>query len=58
MIEPNETESLERLDGFVEAMRAIARECRENPEIVRAALVPARLPAWMKVKAVAGAIPW
>ena len=37
MIEPNETESLERLDGFVEAMRAIARECRENPEIVRTA---------------------
>lgn len=37
MIEPNETESLERLDAFVEAMRAIARECRENPEIVRTA---------------------
>lgn len=37
MIEPNETESLQRLDAFAEAMRAIARECRENPEVVRTA---------------------
>jgi glycine dehydrogenase subunit 2 len=37
MIEPTETESRETLDEFVAAMRAIAREARERPEIVRAA---------------------
>jgi glycine dehydrogenase subunit 2 len=35
MIEPTETESRETLDEFVAAMRAIAREARENPETVR-----------------------
>ncbi len=35
MIEPTETESRETLDAFVEAMRAIAREARETPDLVR-----------------------
>ncbi len=37
MIEPTETESKETLDGFVDAMRAIAAEARENPDAVKAA---------------------
>jgi glycine dehydrogenase subunit 2 len=34
MIEPTETESKETLDQFVEAMKAIAEECRTQPELV------------------------
>jgi glycine dehydrogenase subunit 2 len=37
MIEPTESESLEELDAFVEAMRAIAREAGETPELVKTA---------------------
>jgi glycine dehydrogenase subunit 2 len=37
MIEPTESESLESLDRFAEALRAIAQEAREDPEIVRTA---------------------
>ena len=37
MIEPTETESLEDLDQFIEALKAIEREVRENPELVREA---------------------
>jgi len=37
MIEPTESESLEGLDRFVEAMRAIAREAAETPELVKTA---------------------
>ena len=37
MIEPTETESRERLDEFVAAMKQIAVECRENPELVKSA---------------------
>ena len=37
MIEPTETESLETLDHFVAVMKAIAREAREDPELVRSA---------------------
>jgi glycine dehydrogenase subunit 2 len=37
MIEPTESESLEELDLFVEAMRSIAREVEENPELVKTA---------------------
>jgi glycine dehydrogenase subunit 2 len=37
MIEPTETESRQSLDRFVEAMRAIAREARENPDLLHAA---------------------
>jgi glycine dehydrogenase subunit 2 len=35
MIEPTETETKERLDEFVDAMRRIAREAAESPELVR-----------------------
>jgi glycine dehydrogenase subunit 2 len=37
MIEPTETESKETLDEFVVAMKAIAREARETPELLHAA---------------------
>ena len=37
MIEPTESESREELDLFIDAMRAIAREVEENPEIVKTA---------------------
>jgi glycine dehydrogenase subunit 2 len=42
MIEPTETESKASLDRFVEAMRAIARECESEPEVVLGA--PTRTP--------------
>jgi glycine dehydrogenase subunit 2 len=37
MIEPTETESKETLDRFVEVMLQIAREAREDPEILHSA---------------------
>ncbi|MFA4925051.1 MAG: aminomethyl-transferring glycine dehydrogenase subunit GcvPB [Candidatus Aminicenantales bacterium] len=37
MIEPTETESRRDLDLFIEAMKAIAREAKENPELLRTA---------------------
>jgi len=37
MIEPTETESKRDLDLFIEAMRTIAREAREEPEALKAA---------------------
>ncbi|HYC06444.1 MAG TPA: aminomethyl-transferring glycine dehydrogenase subunit GcvPB [Candidatus Binatia bacterium] len=37
LIEPTETESLETLDGFVAALRTIAAEARETPELVTGA---------------------
>ncbi len=37
MIEPTESESLEELDLFIDAMRAIAREVEEDPELVKSA---------------------
>jgi glycine dehydrogenase subunit 2 len=37
MIEPTETESKPMLDAFIEAMRKIAIEARDNPELVRSA---------------------
>jgi glycine dehydrogenase subunit 2 len=37
MIEPTETETPETLDGFVEAMLAIAREAKEEPDLVKSA---------------------
>jgi glycine dehydrogenase subunit 2 len=37
MIEPTESESLEELDLFIDAMRQIAREVDETPDIVRTA---------------------
>jgi len=37
MIEPTESESLEELDLFIAAMRAIAKEVEETPELVKTA---------------------
>lgn len=37
MIEPTESESVEELDLFIEAMRSIAREVEETPELVKSA---------------------
>jgi glycine dehydrogenase subunit 2 len=37
MIEPTETESRRDLDIFIDAMKAIAKEARENPEVLKAA---------------------
>jgi glycine dehydrogenase subunit 2 len=37
MIEPTETEAKETLDAFVDAMLAIAREARHDPDVVHAA---------------------
>lgn len=37
MIEPTETETKETLDGFIDTMLEIAREAREEPEIVQEA---------------------
>ena len=37
MIEPTETESLETLDAFIEAMAQISREAEENPELLKTA---------------------
>jgi glycine dehydrogenase subunit 2 len=37
MIEPTETESKPTLDAFIEAIRKIAIEARDNPELVRSA---------------------
>jgi glycine dehydrogenase subunit 2 len=37
MIEPTETESMDDLDGFIEAMKTIAEEAIENPDILYAA---------------------
>jgi glycine dehydrogenase subunit 2 len=37
MIEPTETESKETLDSFIEAMKAIAKEAEDNPELLHEA---------------------
>ncbi len=37
MIEPTETESMQTLDCFIDAMEQIAREAKENPDLVRSA---------------------
>ena len=37
MIEPTETEGIDELDAFVDAMIAIAREAEENPDLVKGA---------------------
>jgi glycine dehydrogenase subunit 2 len=39
MVEPTETETKERLDEFVDAMRQIAREAAESPEVLHEAPV-------------------
>jgi glycine dehydrogenase subunit 2 len=42
LIEPTETEDLETLDGFIEALAMILQEAKENPELVTGA--PHRMP--------------
>jgi len=37
MIEPTESEGIDELDAFVAAMKAIAREAREEPDTVKGA---------------------
>jgi glycine dehydrogenase subunit 2 len=37
MLEPTESESLDELDQFIAAMRAIAKEVDEDPELVKTA---------------------
>ena len=37
MVEPTESESKERLDNFIEVMRKIAEEIKENPDMVNSA---------------------
>ncbi len=37
MIEPTENESKETIDGFIEVMHKIAKEAKENPELVKGA---------------------
>jgi glycine dehydrogenase subunit 2 len=37
LIEPTETEPIETLDAFADALIAIAREARENPQLVKSA---------------------
>jgi glycine dehydrogenase subunit 2 len=43
LIEPTETESLDTLDGFVEAMEAIVKEIQTDPDMVKSA--PHTMPA-------------
>jgi glycine dehydrogenase subunit 2 len=43
MIEPTETESKETIVAFVDAMKAIAREAKETPDVVHAAPTKTRL---------------
>ncbi len=52
MIEPTETESLESLDQFVEAMIAIAEEASEKPHLVTDAPVNTPVLRLDEVKAV------
>jgi glycine dehydrogenase subunit 2 len=37
MIEPTESEGRDELDVFIDAMKSIAREAEENPELVKTA---------------------
>jgi glycine dehydrogenase subunit 2 len=37
MVEPTESEGIEELDRFVEAMQAIALESEQNPDLVKKA---------------------
>jgi glycine dehydrogenase subunit 2 len=37
MIEPTESDGIDELDAFIAAMRAIAREARETPDLVKGA---------------------
>jgi glycine dehydrogenase subunit 2 len=51
MIEPTETESRETIDRFIEAMLAIDREIREQPDVVKAAPSRSKVSRLNEVKA-------
>ena len=51
MIEPTESESVEELDQFVAAMRAIAQEVEEQPELVKHAPYSTRIARLDEVQA-------
>ncbi len=44
MIEPTETESKQELDLFIDAMKSIAREVEEDPQLVKSAPHRTRTP--------------
>ena len=46
MIEPTESETKETLDEFIKAMKEIAKEARENPDLLKNAplTTPVRRP--------------
>ena len=37
MVEPTDTESRQEIDGFIEAMKQIAKEAKENPDLLHSA---------------------
>ncbi|MEE4358724.1 MAG: aminomethyl-transferring glycine dehydrogenase subunit GcvPB [Desulfococcaceae bacterium] len=43
MIEPTDTEPKENIDAFIEAMRAIAKEAEENPDLLKNAPVKTKV---------------
>lgn len=51
MIEPTETESKQTLDAFADAMKAIAKEARDNPELLQKAPLTTPLRRCDEVKA-------
>jgi glycine dehydrogenase subunit 2 len=51
MIEPTESESIEEMDTFVDAMKSIAEECETNPEMVLNAPHTTRISRLDEVKA-------
>ena len=48
MVEPTETESKETLDQFIDAMRAIAEEAKQNPELLSKLPITPCCSVWMK----------
>ncbi len=51
MIEPTESESKETVDEFIDAMKKIAVEAKENPELLHEAPVKAPVRRLDQVKA-------
>ncbi|MGH9490660.1 MAG: aminomethyl-transferring glycine dehydrogenase subunit GcvPB [Terriglobales bacterium] len=51
MIEPTESESMEEMDLFIDAMKSVAEECESNPEMVNAAPHTTRVSRMDEVKA-------
>ena len=49
MTEPTDSETMESLDRFAEAMLKIDEESKSDPEKVRNAPIPRRFDGWMKL---------